>query len=148
MARTDGGNFEEGIELALRRLLVSPEFLVRIESDPGDSGNGMPYQISDIELASRLSFFLWSSIPDKELLALAEQNKLSEPAGLEKQIARMIADPRSKALTQNFAGQWLQLRNLATIVRPGEPYAIAFDETLRQAMICLLYTSPSQRDRG
>ena len=151
MARADGGNFEEGIELALRRLLVSPEFLVRIESDPGDSGDGMPYQISDIELASRLSFFLWSSIPDKELLALAEQNKLSEPAGLEKQIARMIADPRSKALTQNFAGQWLQLRNLATIVRPGEPYAIAFDETLRQAMITeteMFFDSIVREDRG
>ena len=119
--------------------------------DSGDSDNGMPYQISDIELASRLSFFLWSSIPDKELLALAEQNKLSEPAELEKQIARMIADPRSKALTQNFAGQWLQLRNLATIVRPGEPYAIAFDETLRQAMITeteMFFDSIVREDRG
>ena len=111
----------------------------------------MTYQISDIELASRLSFFLWSSIPDKELLALAEQNKLSEPAELEKQIARMIADPRSKALTQNFAGQCLQLRNLATIVRPGEPYAIAFDETLRQAMITeteMFFDSIVREDRG
>ncbi|MED5412466.1 MAG: DUF1592 domain-containing protein [Pseudomonadota bacterium] len=151
MARADGGDFEEGIELALRRLLVSPEFLVRIESDPSNIGRGEPYQISDIELASRLSFFLWSSIPDAELLALAERNKLSEPAELEKQIARMIIDPRSKALTQNFAGQWLQLRNLATIVRPGEPYAIAFDETLRQAMITeteLFFDSIVREDRG
>ncbi|NKB34372.1 MAG: DUF1592 domain-containing protein [Pseudomonadales bacterium] len=135
MARTDGGDFEDGVELALRRLLVSPEFLVRIESDPTDAQADTPYQISDIELASRLSFFLWSSIPDEELLSLAERNQLSDPVELEIQVARMIADPRSNALTQNFAGQWLRLRNLATIVRPGEPYAIAFDETLRQAMI-------------
>jgi hypothetical protein len=78
---------------------------------------------------------LWSSIPDEELLSLAEQNQLGRTLVLEQQITRMIADPRSHALTQNFAGQWLQLRNLASIVRPGEPYAVAFDETLRQAMI-------------
>lgn len=135
IARNDGGDFEDGIELALRRLLVSPEFLVRVEKDPTDVQMGTPYKISDIELASRLSFFLWSSIPDEELLSIAEQNKLSDPMELESQILRMIADPRSKALTENFAGQWLQLRNLATITRPGEPYATAFDETLRQAMI-------------
>jgi hypothetical protein len=135
MAREDSGDFEDGIELALRRLLVSPEFLARIESDPGDIGHEEPYRISEFELASRLSFFLWSSIPDEELLLLAEQDRLSQPSVLEQQITRMITDPRSHALTQNFAGQWLRLRNLATIVRPGEPYAVAFDETLRQAMI-------------
>jgi len=151
MARNDGGSFEDGIELALRRLLVSPEFLVRIESDPDDVEDSMPYQVSDIELASRLSFFLWSSIPDEELLALAESGQLGNPAQLEQQVARMIADPRSTALTQNFAGQWLQLRNLATIVRPGEPYAVAFDETLRQAMITeteLFFDSVVRDDGG
>ena len=135
IAQEDGGDFEDGIELALRRLLVSPEFLVRIEADPENIGAEEAYRISDIELASRLSFFLWSSIPDEELLSLAEQNQLGRPSVLEQQITRMIGDPRSHALTQNFAGQWLQLRNLASIVRPGEPYAVAFDETLRQAMI-------------
>jgi len=135
IAQEDGGDFEDGIELALRRLLVSPEFLVRIEADPENVGAEEAYRISDIELASRLSFFLWSSIPDEELLSLAEQNQLGRTLVLEQQITRMIADPRSHALTQNFAGQWLQLRNLASIVRPGEPYAVAFDETLRQAMI-------------
>lgn len=151
MARNDGGSFEDGIELALRRLLISPEFLVRIESDPDDVEDSMPYQVSDIELASRLSFFLWSSIPDEELLALAESGQLGNPAQLEQQVARMIADPRSTALTQNFAGQWLQLRNLATIVRPGEPYAVAFDETLRQAMITeteLFFDSVVRDDGG
>lgn len=151
MARDDGGSFEDGIELALRRLLVSPEFLVRIETDPGDIEQGAPYPVSDIELASRLSFFIWSSIPDEELLALAERGELSNPAELEKQVARMVADPRSQALTQNFAGQWLQLRNLATIVRPGEPYAVAFDETLRQAMITeteMFFDSVVREDRG
>ncbi|MBM89980.1 MAG: hypothetical protein CMQ41_16580 [Gammaproteobacteria bacterium] len=150
MARNDGGDFDSGIELALRRLLVSPEFLIRIESDPGDFNNGTPYQISDIELASRLSFFLWSSIPDDELLTIAEQGKLSEQKELETQIERMIADPRSKSLTRNFAGQWLQLRNLATIIRPGEPYSIAFDETLRQAMIAeteMFFDSIVREDR-
>lgn len=135
IAQEDGGDFEDGIELALRRLLVSPEFLVRIEADPENVGAEEAYRISDIELASRLSFFLWSSIPDEELLSLAEQNQLGRTLELEQQITRMITDPRSHALTQNFAGQWLQLRNLASIVRPGEPYAVAFDETLRQAMI-------------
>lgn len=135
IAQEDGGDFEDRIELALRRLLVSPEFLVRIEADPENVGAEEAYRISDIELASRLSFFLWSSIPDEELLSLAEQNQLGRTLVLEQQITRMIADPRSHALTQNFAGQWLQLRNLASIVRPGEPYAVAFDETLRQAMI-------------
>ena len=133
----DGSNagFESGIELALRRLLVSPEFLVRIEADPAGIAPDTPYAVTDLELASRLSFFLWSSIPDDELLAVAERGALSQPAELERQVRRMIADPRSKELTTNFTGQWLQLRNLATLVRPGAPYSVAFDETLRQAMI-------------
>ena len=127
--------FDSGIELALRRLLVSPEFLVRIEADPTGVASDTPYAVTDIELASRLSFFLWSSIPDDELLDLAERGVLSRPAELDRQVRRMIADPRSKELTTNFTGQWLQLRNLATVVRPGAPYSVAFDETLRQAMI-------------
>ena len=135
MGRADGGSFDAGIELALRRLLVSPEFLVRIEADPTTVDPATPYRVSDFELASRLSFFLWSSIPDDELLTLAERGELSAPATLERQLRRMVADPRSGSLTSNFAGQWLQLRNLATVVRPGDPYSLAFDETLRQAMI-------------
>jgi mono/diheme cytochrome c family protein len=143
--------FERGIELALRRLLVSPEFLVRIEVDPAGIAPDTPYVMTDLEVASRLSFFLWSSIPDEELLALAERGALSNPAELERQVRRLLADPRSKALTINFAGQWLQLRNLATVVRPGEPYAVAFDETLRQAMITeteLFFDSVVRQDRG
>lgn len=151
MGRADGGDFENGIELALRRLLVSPEFLVRVEADPAAIEPNTPYKVTDLELASRLSFFLWSSIPDEELLAVAERGTLSEPAELERQVRRMLADPRSQSLTRNFAGQWLQLRNLATIVRPGEPYAVAFDEKLRQAMITeteLFFDSIVREDRG
>jgi hypothetical protein len=147
----DNGDFESGIELALRRLLVSPEFLVRIEADPSGVASNTPYPVTDIELASRLSFFLWSSIPDDELLDVAERGALSEPAELERQVLRMIADPRSKSLTTNFAGQWLQLRNLATVIRPGDPYSIAFDETLRQAMITeteLFFDHVVREDRG
>src|SRR5262249_29825516 len=90
-------------------------------------------RISDLQLASRLSFFLWSSVPDDQLLDLASQGKLRDSAILEREVRRMLADPRSSALTTNFAAQWLLLRNLAT-VRPGEPYLLAFDETLRGAM--------------
>ena len=138
-SRAAGGTFDDGIELALRRLLVSPEFLYRIEADrtgvaDSDQRPGV-YPLSDLELASRLSFFLWSSIPDDELLALAEQGRLGDPAELERQVRRMVADPRSAALTENFAGQWLQLRNLETVVRPGDPYARTFDESLRQGLL-------------
>ena len=143
--------FDSGIELALRRLLVSPEFLVRIEADPAGVASDTPYAVTDIELASRLSFFLWSSIPDDELLDLAERGVLSQPAELDRQVRRMIADPRSKELTTNFTGQWLQLRNLATVVRPGAPYSVAFDETLRQAMITeteLFFDHVVREDRG
>ncbi|MCY4600282.1 MAG: DUF1592 domain-containing protein, partial [Acidobacteria bacterium] len=141
-SRAAGGSFDDGIELALRRLLVSPEFLYRIEADPpspkAPAGLDHPpgaYPRSDLELASRLSFFLWSSIPDDELLAAAEQGRLGDTAELERQVRLMLADPRSAALTENFAGQWLQLRNLETVVRPGDPYARAFDESLRQGLL-------------
>ena len=151
MGRADNGGFESGIELALRRLLVSPEFLVRIETDPPGVASDTPYPVTDLELASRLSFFLWSSIPDDELLDVAERGALSQPAELERQVRRMIADPRSKELTTNFTGQWLQLRNLATVVRPGAPYSVAFDETLRRAMITeteLFFDHVMREDRG
>ena len=140
-SRTGGGSFDDGIELALRRLLVSPEFLYRIEADqPSRAGAGAAqssrvYPLGDLELASRLSFFLWSNIPDEELLEAAEQGRLGDSAELERQVRRMLADPRSSALTENFAGQWLQLRNLETVVRPGDPYARAFDESLRQGFL-------------
>ena len=132
-------------------MLGSPEFLVRSEADPTGVASDTPYAVTDIELASRLSFFLWSSIPDDELLDLAERGVLSQPAELDRQVRRMIADPRSKELTTNFTGQWLQLRNLATVVRPGAPYSVAFDETLRQAMITeteLFFDHVVREDRG
>ena len=154
--RARGGSFEDGIELALRRLLVSPEFLYRIEADPAVPGGlaaGPPgvYRLGDLELASRLSFFLWSSIPDDELLDAAEQGRLGDPAELERQVRRMLADPRSAALTENFAGQWLQLRNLETVVRPGDPYSRTFDESLRQGLLRetkLFIDSILREDRG
>ena len=106
------GGFEAGVRLALQKILVSPDFIFRIELDPADVASGGVRQVSDIELASRLSFFLWSSIPDDELLAVAERGELSDPAVLENQVRRMLADPRSEALVKNFAGQWLFLRNV------------------------------------
>ncbi len=129
------GNFEGGIELAIRRLLVSPEFLYRMESDPANVAANSVYPVDGLELASRLSFFLWSSIPDDELLTVAEAGRLTDPSELDRQIRRMVADPRSESLTTNFAAQWLQLRNLETIVRPGDPFSVAFDESLRQGML-------------
>jgi uncharacterized protein DUF1592/uncharacterized protein DUF1588/uncharacterized protein DUF1587/uncharacterized protein DUF1585/uncharacterized protein DUF1595 len=137
--RADGGTFEDGIEFALRRLLVSPEFLYRIEGEPVTattkiaSTTSSVYKINDLELASRLSFFLWSSIPDDELLDVALKGSLNNPDVLTKQVKRMLADPRSQTLMRNFGGQWLLVRNMAT-VRPGETYSFAFDETLRQSM--------------
>jgi mono/diheme cytochrome c family protein len=113
--RIAGGGFESGIEAALRRLLVSPEFLFRVEHDPNGASPGSNYRISDLELASRLSFFLWSSIPDDELLAIAARGELSNPSIFEHQVRRMIADDRSTELVRNFAGQWLQLRNLDAV---------------------------------
>jgi len=131
--RHEGGSFDAGIEFALRRLLVSPEFLYRIEADPASTPSGGVYRINDFELASRLSFFLWSSIPDDELLDAAAKGTLRTPAGLKTQVRRMLADRRSETLAQNFGGQWLLIRNVLT-ARPGEIYALAFDDTLRQAM--------------
>ena len=149
--RQGDGGFDDGVELALRRLLVSPEFLYRIEADPDGAAPGAPYPVPDLALASRLSFFLWSSIPDAELLAVAEAGRLRDPGELERQVRRMVADPRSETLTTNFAAQWLQLRNLETTVRPGDPFSVAFDESLRQSMLRetrLFVDSLVRDDRG
>ncbi len=133
-ARTaDGGvDFDAGIEMGLTAILVSPEFLFRIERDPAGAVSDMPYRISDLELASRLSFFLWSSIPDDELLDMAVGGALSQPAVLEQQVRRMLADSRSENLVTNFAAQWLHLRNLDAIT-PDMRLFPDFDDNLRQA---------------
>ena len=129
--QADGG-FDAGIQFALERLLVSPGFLFRVEADqPPDSATGI-HRISDIELASRLSFFLWSSIPDDALLDAAEDGRLDDPAVLEQQVRRMLADPRSSALVDNFVGQWLAVRNLRDVV-PDSGLFPEFDENLRDA---------------
>ncbi|HEX7079439.1 MAG TPA: DUF1592 domain-containing protein [Gammaproteobacteria bacterium] len=132
-ARADGGDFEDGIRAGLARILVSPSFLFRTERSPEDLAPGSVHPISDIELASRLSFFLWSSIPDEELLALAEQGRLREPDVLEAQVRRMVADERADALVENFTGQWLQLRNLEQRVIPDLLLFPDFDDNLRKA---------------
>ncbi len=128
------GDFENGIERALRALLVSPNFLVRVESDPPGARPGSFYQLDDLALASRLSFFLWSSIPDEELLDLASRGKLKDPAVFEQQARRMLADPRSESLASNFAGQWLRLRNV--VEAPVDNVAFPnFNDNVRQAMV-------------
>jgi mono/diheme cytochrome c family protein len=127
------GDFESGIEVGLRRLLVSPEFLFRVERDPAKAAPGTNYRVSDLELASRLSFFLWSSLPDDELIDLAVKGKLHEPGTLHAQTLRMLADGRSKAIVENFAGQWLYLRNLPAAT-PNLDMFPDFDEGLRQDM--------------
>jgi len=123
---------EGGIRVALERILVGPQFLFRIEYDPGNLAAGASYRISDLELASRLSFFLWSSVPDDQLLGLAERGKLKDPAVLREQVGRMLSDPRSTTLVTNFAGQWLQLRRLAE-VKPDIVSFPDFDGTLQEA---------------
>jgi hypothetical protein len=132
-ARADGGDFDAGIRAAVARMLVSPWFLFRVEGDSPDVPAGSDHQITDIELASRLSFFLWSSIPDEELLGLAEKGQLADARVLEGQVNRMIADSRSNALVENFVGQWLQLRNLESRARPDFLMFPDFDDNLRQA---------------
>ncbi len=144
------GGFESGVRLALQKILVSPEFLFRVELDPPDAPPGSVHRISDIELASRLSFFLWSSIPDDELLAVAERGGLSDPSMLERQVRRMLADPRSQSLVKNFAGQWLFLRNIAGI-QPDTTAFPNFDENLREAIAKeteLLLESTMREDRS
>jgi mono/diheme cytochrome c family protein len=127
-----GEGFEHGIRAALERVLVDPEFLFRVEREPAGVEPGGAYQISDVELASRLSFFLWSSIPDDELLAAATRGKLADQRVLEQQVARMLADPRSEALVTNFAAQWLYLRNMRAVAPDASRFP-DFDDNLREA---------------
>ena len=131
-AADDGDRFGAGLELALSGVLVNPHFLFRVEADPPDAASGAVYQLDDLSLASRLSFFLWSSLPDEELLAVAERGALSEPAELDRQVRRMLADDRAAALVENFAGQWLHLRNLDAVTPDMRAFP-DFDDNLRQA---------------
>jgi mono/diheme cytochrome c family protein len=126
------GGFESGLELAVRSILVSPRFLFRFESQPETAAPNAAYRIADAELASRLSFFLWSSVPDDELLNAAEKKTLHDPVVLARQVTRMLADSRSGALVANFAGQWLHTRNV-TALRPSPELLFHFDDNLRQA---------------
>ncbi len=126
------GGFEGGIEMALRSILVSPNFLFRFEDQPAGLADNAAYRVSDLDLASRLSFFLWSSIPDDELLGVAEKKTLHQPEVLRQQVKRMLADSRSEALVNNFAGQWLFIRNVATH-QPSPELLFHYDDGLRQA---------------
>ena len=144
------GSFESGIEFALRGILVDPEFLFRVEIDPAGAEPGAPYQVSDLELASRLSFFLWSSIPDDELLGVAARGALRGDGVLEGQVRRMLADPKAAALVDNFAGQWLFLRNMR-LVKPDPIAFPEFDGNLREAFqreTELWFTSQVREDRS
>jgi hypothetical protein len=148
--RTTTASFEAGIEMALRRVLADPEFIFRFEPAPAGARPRAPYRISDTELASRLSFFLWSSIPDDELLQLGIDGKLHEPAVLERQTRRMLADPKARALVTNFANQWLFLRDLK-IANPDVLVFPDFDDNLRQAFqreTEMLFESILREDRS
>ena len=144
------GTFDAGIEEALTLLLASPAFLFRAEPDPPRVAAGTVYPVSDYEMASRLSFFLWSTIPDDELMNAAAQGRLKDPAAVEKQVRRMLADPRSKALVDNFASQWLFLRNLQSFIPDSDSFP-NFDDNLRQAMrqeTSLFFESIMREDRS
>ena len=144
------GGFERGVQHAMERMLVSPEFLFRIERDPADAVPGTPYRIGDLELASRLSFFLWSSVPDDELLDRAAAGELRDPAVLEAEVRRMLADERSRALVDNFAEQWLYLRDVEA-KEPDPGFFPGFDENLRQAFVretALFIDSVLRQDRS
>jgi hypothetical protein len=148
--RTDGGTFDDGIEAALQRLLADPEFVYREEAEPTALPAGKPYRVSDLALASRLSFFLWSSVPDDELIDLASQGKLRDPAILEKEVRRMLSDPKSDALVTNFTGQWLGVRSLQTS-EPAVNLFPDFDDNLRAAYkreIELFFGSVAHEDRS
>jgi hypothetical protein len=145
-----GGTFDSGIQSALERILASPRFLFRVEHEPDGIAAGDVYPVSGIELASRLSFFLWSSIPDDALLDLASRNKLQDQTAMDRQVRRMLADPRAEALVTNFAGQWLQLRNLNNF-QPNTDIFPDFDDNLRQGFkreTELLFQSVVQEDRS
>jgi hypothetical protein len=144
------GNFEHGIEMALRGLLAHPKFLYRIEAEPANLAAGQTYRLSEYELASRLSFFLWSTMPDDQLMALAAKGTLRNPAVLEAQVRRMLKDPRAEALAVNFAGQWLNLRGVQASA-PAPPLYPDFDDNLRQAMrreVELLFDAIVREDRS
>ena len=144
------GTFDAGIQTALERILIDPEFLFRIERDPDSTAPGDIYRLTDLELASRLSFFVWSSIPDDALLDVAARGELSDPAVLERQVRRMLADPRSRALVDNFAGQWLMLRNVRGFT-PDPNIFPEFDENLREAFqqeTALFIDSQVREDRS
>ena len=146
----DEGGFETGIQFALRGVLIDPEFLFRVERDPAGVAPGAAFALSDVELASRLSFFLWSTIPDDELLEVAERGDLRDRTTLEAQVSRMLADPRSDALIENFFGQWLLLRNMSA-ASPDPDAFLDFDENLREAMAretALFVESQIRDDRG
>ena len=129
-----GESFERGIQFALKAILVSPQFLFRIEHDPEQTEPGLSHKIGDFELASRLSYFLWSSMPDEELLAAAAAGELRTAEGRKAQVTRMVRDKKFSALIENFAGQWLELRNIA-LARPDPEIFPEFDEDLREAMV-------------
>jgi hypothetical protein len=133
IAKANGQNTEQGIQLALQAMLVSPNFLFRIEHDTRPTDSAAAHPVSQLELASRLSYFLWSSMPDDELLALAEAGKLRDPGTLDAQVKRMLADERSSAIADNFAGQWLELRNL-DVVKPDPQKFPDWSPELRDAM--------------
>jgi hypothetical protein len=144
------GDFDNGIGMVLARILADPRLIYRIEAEPSNARPGQLYRISDLELASRLSFFLWSSIPDEELLALASQGRLKDPATLERQVRRLLKDPRAEALSINFAGQWLNLRGMES-VGPLPMVYPDFDDPLRRAMrreVELLFDSVVREDRS
>ena len=148
--RADGGSFESGIDLALRRMLASPKFIFRVERDPAGASPGTVYALNDLELASRLSFFLWSSIPDDELLDVAARGALTTPATLEAQVRRMLADARAQSLVDNFLGQWLLLRNLRS-KQPNSHEFPDFDDNLRRALLTeieLFFNAIVREDRG
>ena len=141
------GDFETGIQQGIARLLADPQFLYRMETDRTDIADGSIYRISDLELASRLSFFLWSTVPDEDLLKLATANRLSDPKVLEMQVRRMLADARSNELVDNFVGQWLHLREL----RNAQPSDREFDENLREAFqqeTQMLFANIAREDRS
>jgi hypothetical protein len=148
--REGGGNFDAGIEAAIQRILTDPEFIYRSELEPSDANPGTLYSISNLELASRLSFFLWSSIPDQELLNLAEQKELKDPEVLRAQVNRMLDDPRSEAFIRNFTGQWLNVRGMAASEPVVELFP-DFDSTLREAYrteIEMFFASIIQEDHS
>ncbi|MCU1257399.1 MAG: hypothetical protein JWO80_284, partial [Bryobacterales bacterium] len=134
LAKQNGEDVDHGIQLALEAMLVSPHFLFRIERDPDPTDSLRIHRVSDIELASRLSYFLWSSMPDEELLAFAEKGTLHEPSVLDAQVKRMLGDSRASALAENFAGQWLEIRNL-DFVKPDPDKYLLWGPELRNSMM-------------